>query len=323
MGVAINDLEKGSISDYDIQVYHQSERQTSKVLEYFLDFVSEMAGTFTMLWFGLGVNAQVFLSKNSAGSFLSINIAWGIGVFFGVLVGNRSGAHLNPAVTLTNVFLRGFPLRKFPIYLAGQVLGALVAALVIYANYLAPLSTFNNSPGDHSVSSGNSSAGIFATYPQSFMGFEGRFFSEFATSAMLMAGIYALDYTAKKGTTKVPMPIGLFFLITGLGMSSGWETAYALNPARDFGPRLATYFMGYGTEVFTGYNWYCWVPIAAPICGCLAGGILYDIVSGNPESPFRILLDWASNDSRKTEMMIHHAATGSTNSLDTIVAVPI
>ncbi|KAL1898404.1 glycerol channel [Ceratocystis pirilliformis] len=319
MGIYSDDLEKGYQNPY-----YTPEPKLTAMLEYFQDFISEMAGTFTMLWFGLGVNAQVFLSKNSAGDFLSINIAWGCGVFFGYLVGYRSGGHLNPAVTITNVVLRGFPVKKLPFYISGQLLGAMVACLVVYANYLVPITTYDSSTGDHATSLDNSSARIFTTYPQSFMSLEGRFFSEFVTSAMLMIGIYVLDYTCKKGISKVPMPIGLAMLVMALGMSSGWETSYALNPARDFGPRLVSYLLGYGTEVFSASQWYFWVPLVAPCCGCLVGGAVHDLVSGNDESPLRQLLDWISGDSiikrKRRELILLHSAASSTKSVDTLVA---
>ncbi|KAL5615365.1 hypothetical protein BROUX41_005413 [Berkeleyomyces rouxiae] len=313
MGIYADDIEKGFHNPY-----YQNGPKPSTALQYFQDFASELAGTFTMLWFGFGVNAQVFLSKNTAGDFLSINIAWGCGVFFGYLVGYRSGAHLNPAVTLTNVFLRGFSLKKLPFYWAGQFIGALLASLVVYANYLVPIKNFDLSAGP-----GNSSTGIFMTSPKDFMSLEGRFFSEFVTSAMLMVGIYALDYTSKKGFSKVPMPIGLAILIMVLGMSSGWETSYALNPARDFSPRVASYLLGYGTRVFSDSQWYFWIPLVAPCCGCLVGGVAHDFVSGSDESPVRQLLDWISGDSvikrKRKELIRLHSATSSTKSVDTLV----
>lgn len=104
----------------------------------------------------------------------------------------------------------------------------------------------------------------------------GEFFSEFLASAILMFAIYTLQDTQNRGAEKL-IPLVLFFLLFGIGACFGWETGFAINPARDFGPRLMTYFLGYGNEVWTAAGHYFWVPLIAPIFGCVFGGWLYDM----------------------------------------------
>ena len=207
----------------------------------------------------------------------------------GVYTSGISGAHLNPAVTLTNCILRGFPLRKFPAYLLAQVLGAMSASAVVYANYISAIDAYEGGrhirtvPG-HDSSSNTSTAGIFCTYPAPFTTKTGQFFSEFLASAILMFCIYALKDDGNLGAGNLT-PLALFFVIFGIGACFGWETGYAINLARDFGPRLVSYFLGYGSEVWSAGGYYFWVPMVAPFGGCLVGGWLYDVFLFTGVSP--------------------------------------
>jgi aquaglyceroporin related protein, other eukaryote len=204
----------------------------------------------------------------------------------GVYTSGISGAHLNPAVTLTNCIFRGFPFRKFPAYLLAQVLGAMAASAVVYANYLSAIDTYEGGRNLRTVPgySNTSTAGIFCTYPAPFMTKTGQFFSEFLASAILMFCIYALKDDGNLGAGNLT-PLALFFVIFGIGACFGWETGYAINLARDFGPRLVSYFLGYGHEVWSAGGYYFWVPMVAPFCGCLFGGWLYDLFLFTGVSP--------------------------------------
>lgn len=110
------------------------------------------------------------------------------------------------------------------------------------------------------------------------------FFSEFLASAVLMFLIYALKDDANLGAGPLA-PLSLLFVIFGIGACFGWETGYAINLARDFGPRLMSFLLGYGSEVWTASNHYFWIPMVAPFAGCLAGGFLYDVFLYTGESP--------------------------------------
>lgn len=164
-------------------------------------------------------------------------------------------SHINPAVTLTNALLRRFPWRKVPLYFLAQLLGAMTAAAVIYGNYRSAIDAFEGSNNTRT----SATAGIFATYPAELMTRTGMFFSEFIGTALLMFSIYALLDQGNIGMPEKLVPVGLFFVLWGIAGCFGWETGFALNPARDFGPRLVTYMIGYGRGVWTDGGGYAWV----------------------------------------------------------------
>nr|OQO17374.1 hypothetical protein B0A51_15755 [Rachicladosporium sp. CCFEE 5018]OQO20325.1 hypothetical protein B0A51_12486 [Rachicladosporium sp. CCFEE 5018]OQO23513.1 hypothetical protein B0A51_09506 [Rachicladosporium sp. CCFEE 5018] len=270
----------------------------------FREALSEFMGTFILIMFGDGVVAQVVLSGGKNGAYQSISWGWvsgssfmevkdrtadlkqGIGVMLGVYASGISGAHINPAVTFANCLFRKFPWKKFPIYASAQVLGAFCASGVVYANYKSAIDVYEGGPNIRTVPgfSETASAGIFCTYPAAFMTKTGQFFSEFIASTLLMFCIYALKDDNNIGAGALT-PLGLFFIIFGIGACFGWETGYAINLARDFGPRLMSYFLGYGHEVWSAGNYYFWVPMISPFFGCAFGGFLYDLLLFTGESP--------------------------------------
>jgi len=220
----------------------------------------------------------------------------------GVYTSGISGAHLNPAVTFANCVFRKFPWRKFPIYLVAQVLGAMAASAIVYGNYKSAIDVFEGGPDIRTVPgfSDTATAGIFCTYPAPFMTKTGQFFSEFIASTLLMFLIYALKDDGNIGAGNLT-PLGLFFIIFGIGACFGWQTGYAINLARDFGPRLVSYMLGYGHEVWSAGGYYFWVshakvhsgasltcfkvPMVAPFFGTCFGGWLYDVFLYTGESP--------------------------------------
>lgn len=176
----------------------------------------------------------------------------------GYLVAGKSGGHLNPAVTLANCVYRGHPWRKFPIYAIGQLLGAMTGAAIVYANYKSAIDMFEGGAGIRTVVGDTATAGVFCTYPAPFMTRTGMFFSEVIASTILMMVIYGMADPNNVGMGNM-FPLGLFFLIFGIGACFGWETGYAINLARDFGPRLVSYMIGYGPEVWSTGGYYFWV----------------------------------------------------------------
>ncbi|KAF2149321.1 aquaporin [Myriangium duriaei CBS 260.36] len=257
---------------------------------------AEFWGTFTLVLFGDGAVAQVLLSKDQTsapgghgfGSYQSISWGFGLGLMLGVYVAGDSGAYLNPAATLTNCLLRKLPWRRFPMYLLAQVAGGFAAAAVIYANYITAIDAFEGGRGVRTVAPNpTATAGIFATYPQPFTSKAAQFFSEFVASAILMFVIFALKDDSNNGVAKGGgnwFPLALFFLMFGIGSCFGWETGFAINLARDFGPRLLSYFVGY-RGVWSAGGYYFWIPMVAPFCGCATGGILYDLFIYTGPSP--------------------------------------
>jgi MIP family channel proteins len=181
-----------------------------------------------------------------------------IAVMLGVYVGGKSGGHLNPAVTFANCLYRGHPWRKFPVYALAQLLGAMTGAAIVYGNYRSAFDAFEGGAGIRTVTGPTATAGIFCTYPAAFMTRTGMFFSEFTASSILMFCIFALADPNNIGAGHL-MPLCLFFLIFGIGACFGWETGYAMNLARDFGPRLVSFMIGYGHEVWSAGGYYFWV----------------------------------------------------------------
>jgi MIP family channel proteins len=244
------------------------------------ELLAEFLGTFVLITFGVGVVAQYVLSRNAAGSQLAINLVWGLAVTMGCYVaGGVSGAHLNPAVTIALAVHRGFPWRKVVPYSLAQVAGAFTASAVVYLTYFEALKAFDG--GVRQVTGTLATAGIFATYPQPYLStMPGGFIDQIVGTALLMAVIFAL--TDKRNTPPAaglgPVLVGL--LVVAIGAAFGFNSGYAINPARDFGPRLFTALAGWGGDVFrAGHSWW-WVPIVAPPIGAILGGWLYDVCVG-------------------------------------------
>ncbi|EXJ69309.1 aquaglyceroporin like protein, other eukaryote [Cladophialophora psammophila CBS 110553] len=280
--------EHGPLVDHKIPqadaVQQEPDLAWSRIRHFLREPLSEFFGVFILILFGDGVVAQVVLSGGTKGDYQSISWGWGLGVMLGVYTAGISGAHLNPAVTLSNAIFRKFPWRKFPIYMLAQTLGAMAASAIVYANYKSAIDVFEGGPNIRTVGGPTSTAGIFCTYPAPFMTKTGQFFSEFIASTILMFLIYALKDDANIGAGNLT-PLALFFVIFGIGACFGWETGYAINLARDFGPRLVSYMIGYGHGVWSAGGYYFWVPMVAPFCGCAFGGWLYDMFLFTGESP--------------------------------------
>jgi MIP family channel proteins len=240
------------------------------------EMAAEFLGTFTLMVFGIGVVAQVVLSHNANGQYLSINIGWGLAVTMGAYVaGGVSGAHLNPAVTLALAVHRGFPWKHVLPYSIAQIAGAFVAALVVFLTYHEAFANLDN--GIRQVTGPEGTAGIFATYPQPFLSIVGGFVDQVVGTALLVLGIFAItdQRNAAPPTQFAPLVVGALVLL--IGATFGFNAGYAINPARDFGPRLFTAVAGWGGDVFRAGNAWWWVPIVAPCVGGVLGGYVYDL----------------------------------------------
>jgi MIP family channel proteins len=245
------------------------------------ELLAEFFGTFILIVFGVGVVAQVVLSKGAAGSTLSINIAWGLAVTMGCYVAaGVTGAHLNPAVTLALAVHRRFPWNKVLPYSLAQLAGAFIASAVVFVTYHEALNAFDS--GVRQVVGPQGTAGIWATYPQPFLSvFPGGFIDQVVGTALLVGVIFAITDTRNS-----PAPAGLAPVVVGLlvlliGATYGFNSGYAINPARDLGPRLFTFVAGWGGDVFRAGNGWWWVPIVAPCVGGVVGGWVYDFFVGS------------------------------------------
>jgi MIP family channel proteins len=243
------------------------------------ELYAEFLGTFVLIAFGAGVVAQVVLSNKENGSYLSINLAWGLAVTMGIYVaGGVSGAHLNPAVTLALAARRGFPWPKVIPYWVAQIAGAFAGAAIVFLVYREAFNAFDS--GARAVIGEKGTAGIFATYPQPFLSTFGGLIDQIVGTALLMLAISAIGDIRNNATGNLaPLIIGLLVMV--IGMSFGFNAGYAINPARDLGPRLFTALAGWGTEVFRAGSYWFWVPIVGPLIGGPLGTWVYDLLVGN------------------------------------------
>ncbi|GAB2714860.1 MIP/aquaporin family protein [Kitasatospora kifunensis] len=248
------------------------DRLTERVL--LGEVLAEFVGTLVLILFGLGVVAQVVAA--GLGGHDSIAWAWGFGVTFGIyLAGRLSGAHLNPAVTLAMAVFNKFSWRKVAPYIVAQFFGAFVAALLVRWNYTEVLAKFD--PG-HTLKS----QFIFSTLPGNGslpVSDWGALRDQVIGTAILLLVILAVTdlRNSPPGANLGGVVIGL--LVVAIGMSFGTNAGYAINPARDLGPRLASYLTGYDHAWRDQYgHLYFWVPIIGPLVGGLLGAGLYRLL---------------------------------------------
>ena len=237
---------------------------------------AEFFGTMLLILFGCGVVAQVVTggfptTTGATGDYNSIAWGWGLGVAMAVYVAGRlSGAHLNPAVTVALAAFKGFPVGKIAPYVAAQLAGAFVAALLVRFTYSDAI----NRVDPHHT---KATQGIFSTSPDVGVSLTTAFFDQVIGTAILVAVIFALTSAVNNPPLGNMGPLVIGLLVVGIGLGWGANAGYAINPARDFAPRLASWMTGYGDAWFSanGDQLYFWVPIIAPLIGGLIGGALF------------------------------------------------
>jgi len=248
--------------------------------------LAEFFGTMVLILFGDGCVATFALfnnigANNAATPFANtwpvIIFGWGFAVMLGIYVsGAISGAHLNPAVTLGLAATRRFAWSKVGPYIAAQVLGAFVAAALLFFVYQGALNHATAVAGkDFATAVG----GVFYTSPKSFVGTFGAFGDEFIGTALLVGLILAITDARNQPVQSNLNPMIIGFLIVAIGASFGLNTGYAINPARDFGPRLWVAFVTGGAS-FSANDYYFWIPIVAPLLGGVAGAFIFDYTIG-------------------------------------------
>ena len=243
------------------------------------EVLAEFLGTLVLILFGVAVVAQVNLGGGSNGQYLSINIGWGLAVTMAVYVsGGVSGGHLNPAVTIAAAAFRGFPWSKVLPFIVAQTAGAFVASAIVFTTYHEALTHFDG--GVRQVTGAMGTAGIFATYPQPWLSTFGGLIDQIVGTALLVGVIFAIGDQRNLAPPKQAAPIVVGLLVLLIGATFGLNAGYAINPARDFGPRLFTALAGWGGGVFTAGNGWWWVPIVGPLVGGVAGGWIYDALVG-------------------------------------------
>jgi glycerol uptake facilitator protein len=261
------------------------------------ELLSEFLGTFVLILLGCGSVAVAVAGLPGSGrqevafgsaNWLIIAWGWGLAVVFGVYIaGGVSGAHINPAVTFAFALRRGFPWRKVPSYWLAQLVGAFVAAALVYAVYWQAIDAFNATNNLAARDQSLPTFAIFATFPAEYFGngIWGPLVDQIVGTAILLALVAALidNRNQAPGMNMAPFLIGL--VVVAIGLTYGTNAGYAINPARDLGPRLWTFLAGWGQIAFPGtYQWfssYWWIPIVGPLIGGAVGIYVYDLFIGN------------------------------------------
>ncbi|OAL20000.1 hypothetical protein AYO22_09150 [Fonsecaea multimorphosa] len=267
----------------------------------FREPLAELLAIMVQYTLGFSANLSMTVSRGTAGVNDTGAWAWGLATMLAIYIaGGISGAHLNPAISLMLYIYRGFPLRKMPMYVAAQMLGAFLAALIAFGIFQPGLNAlelylaqeqqrllvekdsiegWRSAPAlPHASAVSTVVLSNFLTFPRAlWVNSSTAFLAELMGTAILTISVLALgdDTNAPPGAGMNAFIVGL--LVTVLGMAFGYITGLAMNPARDFGPRLAMLVLGYGTPktLFADGYWFK-VACLGPIIGAILGGLLYD-----------------------------------------------
>ncbi len=315
-----SDLEMPEVSSPDDITPLRSARGLRRIRGLPGELLAEFIGCLILISFGDGVVAMAVAALpgsgrtasattifTSSGSWMIIVWGWAFAVAFAVWVaGGVSGAHINPAVTVAFAVRRSFPWKKVPAYILAQIAGCFAGAAVVFANYHGAIAAYNAAAGVH-VSSGKALASfsIFATFPASYFhgSWSGPLLDQVLGTAFLVMFVVAVidRRNSAAGSNLAPLIVGL--IVAAIGLSFGANAGYAINPARDLGPRLFAWLAGWGSVAVPGtlhtpglhFTDYMWIPIIGPLIGGVIGVVAYDwfigdvlharASSGTPEPP--------------------------------------
>ncbi|MEM9648056.1 MAG: MIP/aquaporin family protein [Bacteroidota bacterium] len=234
-------------------------------------FIAEIVGTFLLILLGCGVNANVSLQKTygSGSGWIVITTGWALAVYTGVVVaGPYSGAHMNPAVTIGLALAGEFSIYDVPHYILAQFIGAMLGAFFVWVM---------NKDHFDATSDGNTKRGVFCNAPAIPNVFTNLLTEILGTFVLVFAVLYFTDAVNTSDDTIIglgslgALPVAL--IVWSIGLSLGGTTGYAINPARDMGPRIVHALVPIKEKGSNGWG-YSWIPIAGPILGAaLAAGI--------------------------------------------------
>ncbi len=249
----------------------------SSLFESMGELISEAVAVFIILAFGDSVAAMYVLYDPSPyqNAYWGVCVAWGLAVTIAIYAtGSVSGCHANPAVTLALALYRKFSWKKVVPYCVAQTVGAFLGAVVVYVLFRPLIDHFE---AVHQLTrAGGGAAGVFFTHPGFMVSRMHAFMDEIILTAFLVFGIFAVteQYNEQApGANFGAVIIGL--IVAVIGASMGYLESWAINPARDFGPRLFCYFAGWGSSALPSPGNYWWVPIVGPLLGGVVGGAAY------------------------------------------------
>lgn len=231
-------------------------------------FFSELIGTALLILLGNGVVANVVLNKTkgNSGGWIVITFGWAIGVFVGVFVAAKtSGAHLNPAVSIALAYIGKVSTDTLPLYFAGQMLGAMLGSFLVWLTYRQHFLATED-PG--------AKLACYSTGPAIRNTFQNLVSEIIGTFVLIIGVLYIAAPSSTLGALDA-LPVAL--LVLGIGLSLGGTTGYAINPARDLGPRIIHALLPMGRK--EGSDWsYSWIPVIGPVIGALLAAMVYSVV---------------------------------------------
>ncbi|VDN53562.1 unnamed protein product [Dracunculus medinensis] len=235
--------------------------------------LAEFIGTFFFVFIGTSANVQFTLND---GDKTSAQIAWGIGFAFAIyLATTASGGHINPAISLTALMFGDISLLQFLLYLPVQFIGAFIGAAFAYLTHLDNIASYLRRHNDDEITI----AGLFTTFPAAQMSYFGSIIDQIVGTIILSGMIYLIT-DRRQRISKSIQPILIGGVMSMIAMTFGANCGFAINPARDFGPRVFLLIIGYGWQLFSYRYYYFWIPVVAPLIGAPIGAILYKIFVG-------------------------------------------
>ncbi|WP_239029592.1 MIP/aquaporin family protein [Novacetimonas pomaceti] len=249
--------------------------------QFFGELISECLAVMIIVLIGDSVAAMYTLYDPSPYklSYWGVCIVWGLGVTIAIYItGSVSGTHANPAVSVSLALYRGFPWRKVLPYCGAQVLGGMIGAMLVYVMYQPVIDHYNLAHHLDRASDGGA-AGVFFTHPGEFVTPMHALLDETILTALLLFGIFAVtcEYnTQAPQANSSALIIGL--LVASIGACAGYLESWAINPARDFGPRLFCFLGGWKYSALPGPDGFWWVPIVGPLCGGVIGAGAYQFL---------------------------------------------
>ncbi|CAF1559753.1 unnamed protein product [Adineta steineri] len=259
-----------------------------KLQKYTVELLSECFGTCILILIGEAALANYKFAQQTSHSTLPITIAFSIGVYAGIvkqiqmivvifinfilalmIAGPISGAHINPAVTISLMTIGLVKPLQCMFYIIGQILGAFLGAALVYLVYLNQFNKFDG--GIRQMTGPNGTADIFFTMPSDGVPHWNTFLDQLIIAAILMIFIMALTQDFNHMTSEVTKPFAFVLIIIGITCAFSINAGAALNPARDFGPRLFGSFIYGRSDVFSIDNYFFFIPISGPILGAIAG----------------------------------------------------
>jgi glycerol uptake facilitator protein len=248
--------------------------------EFLGQLISEATAMFLIIAFGDSVAAMYTLYTPSPyqQAYWGVCIAWGLAVTMAIYTtASVSGCHASPAVTLALAIYRKFSWRSVLPYWLAQVVGGFLGAALVYLLFSPVIDSYNAA---HQLTrAGGGAAGMFFTHPGLAITPMHAFMDEIILTAFLIFGIFAITEKFNEsapGANGGALMIGL--LVALIGASMGYLESWALNPARDFGPRLFCFFAGWGASALPSPDSYWWIPIVAPLLGAVLGGGAYQVL---------------------------------------------